>query len=529
MAAAHDPSQKRAIMRVYAGYRLLVASALFFTFIYGISQSVLGVTSPTLYSLVSCGYLGFSLMVLFQHLLSQREYRDTGLFFEFFIDIGCIMLMSYCSASADSGLSLLLIVSISAASMTLPARLCLSLASLATISALAEVAANTLYERVTIQQFVVAGMMGVAYFSTAIAIRYLSNRIVSAQQLAERRRGDLEKLSQINQSIVQRMQTGIVVMSRGGRIKLCNAAAAELLQIPYQHSPESLLAPPQITAMTVSGHGQSKIIQLQPSGIELHVNLTRLDQHGEDDYLLYIDNISKINQRAQNLKLASLGRFTASIAHEIRNPLAAISHAAQLLEEAPGLDAGDARFVGIIRNHANRMNDIIKNILELSRGRLPEPQQFPLIPWLQRFCRDWHSVHRDKLQLQIDYDACNSDAVNVDQSQLTQIISNITENGIRHSIEANGNAVLRYRLSNQLGDGVTLDIIDSGPGIPAEDQDKIFEPFFTTQTQGNGLGLYLCRELCLANQIAISYRRDNNGDSCFRLQFAHPQRGTLPD
>ncbi|WP_372864621.1 PAS domain-containing sensor histidine kinase [Spongiibacter sp.] len=516
-------------MRVYSAYRLLLASALFFAFLYGAEQSVLGSTAPEVYSLVSCGYLGFSILVFLQHLLSRREYRDTGLFFEFFIDIGCIMLMSYCSTSADSGLALLLIVSISAASMTLPARLCLSLASLATISAIAEVAANALYERMVAQQFVVAGMMGMAYFTTAIVIRYLTNRISSAQQLAERRRGDVERLSQINQSIVQRMQTGIVVISRSGRIKLCNAAAAELLQIPYQRSPESLFAPPQITAMTASGNSQSKIIQLQPSGIELHINLTHLDQHAEDDFLLYIDNISKINQRAQNLKLASLGRFTASIAHEIRNPLAAISHAAQLLAEAPGLAAADARFVGIIQNHANRMNDIIKNILELSRGRLPEPQPFPLTPWLQRFCRDWHSVHNKELELLVDNSACSRDIVNVDQSQLSQILSNITENGIRHSIAAAGRAKLRFRLSNALGDGVTLDILDNGPGISPEHQDKIFEPFFTTQTQGNGLGLYLCRELCLANQIAISYRRDHNGDSCFRLQFAHPQRGTLPD
>ncbi|MEE2651127.1 MAG: ATP-binding protein [Pseudomonadota bacterium] len=528
-SASIDHSQRRAVMRVYAVYRLLLASALFFIFIYGFSQSVLGSTAPGIYSLISFAYLAFSLLALFQHLLTSRHYHDTGLFFEFFIDIGCIMLMSYCSASADSGLASLLMVSISAASMTLPARLCLSLASLATISAIAEVAANTLYERVETQQFVVAGMMGMAYFSTAIAIRYLSQRIISAQQLAERRRSDLERLSQINQSIVQRMQTGIVVMSRSGRIKLCNAAAAELLQVPYQRRPDSLYAPPQITALTAPGSSLSKIIQLQPSGVELHVNIAQLDQDNDEDFLLYIENISKINQRAQNLKLASLGRFTSSIAHEIRNPLSAISHAAQLLAEGPHLDDGDARFVGIIQNHAKRMDDIVKNVLELSRGRLPKPEAFALMPWLQRFCRDWHSIHQGQIQLLTDDSQCSNDTVNVDQSQLNQILSNITENGIRHSLAEADNAVIRYRLSNGISGGVTLDIIDNGPGISQDNQDKIFEPFFTTESQGNGLGLYLCRELCLANQIAISYRREPSGDSCFRLQFAHPQRSAFPD
>lgn len=524
-----DTSQRRAVMRVYASYRLVLACALFFTFLLGVSHSVLGSTAPVTYSLTSCFYLVFSALALLHHSFAARNYNDTGLFFEFFVDIGGIMLMSYCSASADSGLASLLMVTISAASMTLPARLCLSLASLATISAIAEVAANTLYERVATQQFVVAGMMGMAYFSTAIAIRYLSYRILRAQQLAERRRSDLAQLSQINQRIVQRMQTGIVVMSASGQIKLCNAAAAELLHIPSYRQPEGQYAPSQIRALAAPGSPNSSIIQLQPSGVELHINVTQLDQEREDNFLLYIENISKINQRAQNLKLASLGRFTASIAHEIRNPLSAISHAGQLLAESPNLDEADGRFVGIIQNHVTRMNDIVKNILELSRGRLPQPQSFALTPWLERFCQEWHSPNRDQIQFRIETEEPCQDIVNVDQSQLSQILGNITENGIRHSLAEASIAHIRYRLSNNLNEALTLDIIDSGPGISADNHDKIFEPFFTTQAQGNGLGLYLCRELCLANQIAISYRRDSHGESCFRLQFAHPQRGAFPD
>ncbi|WP_417766242.1 sensor histidine kinase [Spongiibacter tropicus] len=529
MHTAYDPNQRRAVMRIYATYRLLLAGTLFLSYLLGASNSILGSNLPGVFMATVTAYLGFSLLVFLQHLLITRDYSDTGLFFEFFVDIGSIMLMSYCSTSTDSGLTLLLIVSISAASMTLPARLCLSLASLATIAGIGEVAAHTLSERVATQQFVISGMMGIAYFSTAIAIRHLSARIVKAQGLAESRRNDLEQLSQINQSIVQRMQTGILVMSRTGRIKLSNAAAIELLQLPADPEKTQQYAPPQLIAMSNSGNGHSTIIQLQPSGVELHVNLTYLaPQHG-DDVLMYIENISKINQRAQNLKLASLGRFTASIAHEIRNPLAAISHAAQLLRESPDLISSDARFVAIIQSHANRMNDIIKNILELSRGRLAQPRQFALRPWLETFCRDWHGNHPDKTRLQIDANT-EHDTINVDQSQLSQIISNIVENGIRHGIAAHGEALIQFQLSHTSpGGGLTLDIIDNGPGIDRDDEDKIFEPFFTTQTQGNGLGLYLCRELCLANQIAISYRRDNNGASCFRLQFAHPERGTIPE
>jgi two-component system sensor histidine kinase PilS (NtrC family) len=189
----------------------------------------------------------------------------------------------------------------------------------------------------------------------------------------------------------------------------------------------------------------------------------------------------------------------------------------------------DQRFAAIIQNNALRMNDIIKNILDLSRGRSSEPVRFNLSSWLQQFLDDWQPTNHTPLDIKIDSKLENDD-VNVDRSQLAQIISNIAENGARHGAKSNGRAQLIFRCQKNLSSGaVNLDIIDNGAGIKPEDEDKIFEPFFTTQEQGNGLGLYLCRELCLANQIHIYYRRTEIGESCFRLQFSHPDRGTLAE
>lgn len=372
-------------------------------------------------------------------------------------------------------------------------------------------------------------MTGTAYFSAAIAIRYLSDRIVKAQQLAERRRTDIEQLSRINQRIVQRMQTGIVVMTQTGQIKLINAAATELLDIPAPAPNNEQYAPPVLIDMARKTENSAKVIKIGPRHLDVHINMSILEQSNDSDRLLYIENISKINQRAQNLKLASLGRFTASIAHEIRNPLSAISHAAQLLAESPDLNSVDKRFTTIIQNHALRMNDIIKNILELSRGRSPEPARFSLNQWLNQFLNDWQPTNHTPLEIKIDSDLLD-DFINVDRSQLTQIISNIADNGVRHGAEKHSKAILTFRCTkNPSSATVSLDIIDNGEGISSEDEDKIFEPFFTTQEQGNGLGLYLCRELCLANQIHIYYRRTERGESCFRLQFSHPDRGTLAE
>ncbi len=529
MVVAADYSQKNAVMRVYSCYRLVLANLLFFSFFITEQDNLIGSERPGLFVLVSFAYLGYSLLALCKHLLSRREPSDNILFFDFFIDVGAIMLMAYCSGSGESGLPLLLIVSISAASMTLPARLCLSIASLSTITTLADAGAHSLNAGTDTRQFVVAGMTGIAYFSTALIIRYLSGRITSAQNLAERRRYDLETLSEINQSIVQRMQTGIVLMSRSGRIKLLNAAAAELLNIRYQHAPRQLFAPPQLIELAMRGRSASEVIQLNSTGLELHINLTHLDHNSEDECLLYIENISKINQRAQNLKLASLGRFSASIAHEIRNPLAAISHAAQLLKENENLDVDDRRFLDIIHNNSVRMDGIIKNILNMSRGNPPRPQRFSLVEHLDQFCQEWHCEQRDKTTLTVSGREF-SGQVNVDPHQLNQILSNLTENGVRHAIAAHGSAEIQFVISaGSATGGPCVDIIDSGPGINEADHDRIFEPFFTTQTQGNGLGLYLCRELCLANQIAISYQRGTSKESRFRLQFAHPERGTFAE
>jgi two-component system sensor histidine kinase PilS (NtrC family) len=529
MFFAQDFFQQRAIMRVYSAYRLVLASMILIALLFGPANSTLGIIAPKWFAIVVIGYTIFAFVALLIHTLFSAKYSQTQLFFEFFVDVGVIMLMSYCSGSADSGLPLLLIVTISAASITMPGQLSLAIAALATISAISEVAAHTLSERVSSQRFIVAGMTGTTYFAAAIAIRYLSARIVKAQQLAEHRRTDIEQLSRINQRIVQRIQTGIVVMTQTGQIKLINAAATELLDIPTPVKDNNHYVPHVLIDMARHHKNTTKVINIGAGHLDVHVNMSILEENSDSHRLLYLEDISKINQRAQNLKLASLGRFTASIAHEIRNPLSAISHAAQLLAESPDLKDADQRFVTIIHNHALRMNDIIKNILELSRGRSPEPLRFALSSWLKQFLDDWQPSNRKPLDINVD-SALKDDDVNVDRSQLVQIISNIAENGARHGAENSDKAILTFRcIKNASSGAVSLDIIDNGSGIKPEDEDKIFEPFFTTQKQGNGLGLYLCRELCLANQIHIYYRRTERGESCFRLQFSHPDRGTIAD
>jgi len=254
--------------------------------------------------------------------------------------------------------------------------------------------------------------------------------------------------------------------------------------------------------------------------------------------------VRSLNQQAQQLKLASLGRLTASIAHEIRNPLGAISHASQLLGESDSLPTSDHRLLDIINNHSKRVNQIIENILQLSRRRAAKPAQINLQQWIPAFINDYKSSKSNGNQLNIlmkeknigdshndfDYDDTNNNArldAKFDTSQLQQVLTNLCDNGIRYGTIQAGRPDLRIEIGIDTSQQQPyIRVIDYGLGISDENNKHLFEPFFTTENTGSGLGLYICKELCEANQAIISYKRTNTGESCFHLQLAHPEKST---
>jgi two-component system sensor histidine kinase PilS (NtrC family) len=261
--------------------------------------------------------------------------------------------------------------------------------------------------------------------------------------------------------------------------------------------------------------------------------MTALGSEARAGTLIFLEDTARMAQQAQQLKLASLGRLTASIAHEIRNPLGAISHAEQLLTESTdseaSTDAGDKRLLEIIHTNTARVNDIIENVLQLSRRDLSMPEDLPLKDWLQDFIQEF--VHSQKcdpadVALYLEPEDCT---VHMDASQLHQVLWNLCQNGLRHSQDYPGQPKL------ELHGGIAadsrkafLDIIDHGPGVPPEARQNIFEPFFTTESKGSGLGLYIARELCECNQARLSYVAIPTGGACFRIEFADHLQTTKP-
>jgi len=228
-----------------------------------------------------------------------------------------------------------------------------------------------------------------------------------------------------------------------------------------------------------------------------------------------------VTQKAQQLKLASLGRMAASNAHEIRNPLSAISHAAQLLAESPHLDEDDLRLCEIISSHTTRVDSIIQNVLQISRRKTSEPKVLDLLPWLEEYQAEFKQHHYAEFKVSIP-EGLKVLKITFDPSQLHQVLWNLCENVLNHAHKKTS-APIEFKIGfKETGRGF-LTVCDQGEGIPKEQESFLFEPFHTTSAKGTGLGLFIVKELCEANHSEIRYDRCEDGGACFEILFAHRQ------
>jgi len=508
----------------FAVYRLLLTGLLVALQLLGQTPQPFGSLSPSLYASVSYLYLAAAFLaggavrtrlLPFNHLVDLHT----------FTDIVCITLLMHASGGIDSGLGMLLVVSVAMAGMLSMGRTAILFAALATLAILVE--QSLLYFNAPAHiardalNYPQAGMLGATLFATTALAHTLAQRIRASEKLARQRGVDLANMAHVTDYVIQHMQTGVMITDAAGHIRLINTTARQLLGLgtrPVAGEPLERVIPAlqkQLQAWRSGERQPTDLLEVAHSGQKILLHFMPIGRGA--DNLIFLEDASGASQQAQQLKLASLGRLTASIAHEIRNPLGAISHAGELLEESPTLDTGDKRLLRIILEQSKRINAIIESVLHLGRRERTRPEHIELGPWLQRFVDEFQrhaTCQPGDVRLAVED---NDLAVQFDPVQLHQIIWNLCLNGLRHATTA---AAPKLELSaGRSGGHIWLDVRDHGPGIPPEVAEHLFEPFFTTQGKGTGLGLYLARELAESNHARLLCAPPPDGGARFRLLF----------
>jgi len=479
-------------LRYFNLYRMVLAGIfLGTTMIYGDSFA-LGLHSLPAFRYFAAGYLlgSIALHALLRDLPDKFELQLSA---QAFLDIVAITLLMWASGGMRSGLGVMLLISLTAASIVAPRRLAFLYAALATIALLLEQVYWVLEHDQPTANFIQPGLLAIAFFATAGVTSWLATRVAANERLARQRGRQLATQTRVNQLVIEDMHDGVLVVDRAGRVVQHNPQAQQLLG-GGQLLGRALasLVPDQPASPDVTG-------DIQVGGRDLRIR--PLDSRvGEELSVLLVEDTTRAREQAQQLKLAALGRLTANIAHEIRNPLAAISHAAELLREEKRAEDRE-RLARIINDNSKRLERLVSDVLQLNRRDRVSAAPLRLQPWLAGFVSEFvanEGVPAERIQLETRRESW----VEFDREHLHQVMWNLLRNAVRYA-RAEPRSV-RIVLDGY-ADRVELSVLDNGPGVPAPIQGQLFEPFFTTEAKGTGLGLYLARELCAANRATLDY------------------------
>ncbi|MBV8341394.1 MAG: PAS domain-containing protein, partial [Gammaproteobacteria bacterium] len=414
----------------------------------------------------------------------------------------------------------------------------LLIAAVAALAVLAQQVLVGLTDLVPVADYVTAGFYGAVLFLVAFAVSLVATRLRESEALVRRQEVDLANMAQLSQYIVQHLRESILVVDSNDRIRLINESAAGMLGDEHAY-PDALVgeASPRLLFLLESwrqGQGRTGVVPatdltfVAADGARLiRAHFAPLGTATPPPVLIFLEDTSLIEQKVQQSKLAALGRLSASIAHEIRNPVGAMSHAGQLLEESPSLSSDDRRLTQIIRSNAGRVSGIIDNVQRLSRREQARLERLPLPAWAEEFQEEFcETMQWPRAQLTMSAGDPEVE-VRVDPDQLRQIVWNLCENALRHAVGDDRGQSIELRYGRMSGSARPfLEVADRGAGVPPEHAERIFEPFYSAGS-GTGLGLFLARELAQANGATLLYEARAGGGSVFRLVFADPRRWEL--
>lgn len=514
-------------------YRLLVAGGLFAASWLEVVQESLTIEQPGQLALVCALYFLVGIGLIALRRLPVVGLRLLALAHAICDSVGIAFIL-WASSGVESGLGILLLLPVGAMALFTGPRDALFIAATAALAVLAQQVARDLGGGYGHGGYVNAGMLGAVIFLAALLPRPLANRLQQSEALVRRREVDLENLAQLSQYIVQHLRESLLVVDEEDRIRLINEPAAQMIG-DANARPDALLGEcsPRLLYL-LSGWREHREAQGDGSftaadGARLiRPHFAHLGSARPGPVLVFLEDTSLIAEKVQQTKLAALGRLSASIAHEIRTPVGAMSHAGQLLAESPHIPAEDRRLTQIIRDNAERVSRIVESVLNLSRRGAHQPERIELAGWLADFHAEFCStLQLDPAQLVLGQPAATGSGteVSADPTQLRQILWNLCQNALTHGRPAQGMRAVEIQFGRLSGSGRPfVEVADTGPGIANEDLERVFEPFFTRAAGGTGLGLFLARELAQSNGATLLHEARAGGGSVFRLVFADPGR-----
>ena len=510
-------------------YRVLVPLVLLGLYFLGGARG-LAVESPQLFFIAAGFYLcfGFFSIVLVHQRLATLKFQTIV---QATVDISVLMVVLHACGGVSSGLGLLLLVPVGSLAFLLPPRSALFLAAVTIIAVLAHTIWQQQTESTDITAYATAGLLGIVLFTIAAAASFIAGSMRQSEDLVRQKDVDLANLAELSQYIVQHLRESLLVVDDADRIRLINESAAEILG-EQQAVPSALVgevSPRLLYSLTTwrrserSDNPPSSFVAADGARL-IQPHFAPLGGALPGPTLIFLEDTSLMAERVQQSKLAALGRLSASIAHEIRNPVGAMSHAGQLLAESPSIGPEERRLTDIIRKNSERVSTIINNVLQLSRRESTKPTRLNLGDWLEDFLREFcETMQVSATSIGVQEKADDLE-VRFDPSHLHQVVWNLCDNAIKYG-EVRLGINVEIKLDRLSPSGRPyLEVADRGPGIDLQSADRIFEPFFTGRKGGTGLGLFIARELCQLNRAILLYESRGGDGSIFRIVFSDPQR-----
>jgi two-component system sensor histidine kinase PilS (NtrC family) len=497
----------------------------------GGSYHLVGSLFPRLFIGVSGIWLAFGLLLPWLANRQQTDARHAALL-GVVVDGAALTLLTAASGGVESGLPLLALVPLGGTALLLEWRSALLAAAVGSLLLLLQQAALTASGLAEgIGALAQTGYFGGTYFLVAASGAFLAKQLRETQALVQQRDLDLANLAELSEYIVQHLREALLVVDADNRLRLVNPAATHLLGKNAIAGRNLAEAAPQLQSALAQWRQQptgvtpTKALQFPSADAshEVEPHFASLGKKRPGPVLVFLEDLSRVAATIQQTKLAALGRLSASIAHEIRNPVGAMSHAAQLLAESPGLSPEDRRLTEIMHSHGQRVSQIVTSVQQLSRRESANPERLELSVWLPSFL--------DELAETLEWPRSSLTLlgtagleVRVDPVHLRQVLWNLGENAINALRNTESSPAIEWVYGRLVGGRPYLEVADRGPGIPPGITEHLFEPFFSGRAGGTGLGLFIARELAACSGATLRHEPRPGGGSLFRIVFADPQR-----